>query len=225
MIARPTTPRPPNKAQLRIIRCTWERVTEKRLPDDNPNVSASYAFGQCFYEALFKLDPELKPFFTNTVQQARVLTGILSYIARSPSIMPARFKEIGTIKEMIAMDDDEELSRQEEAWMIDQLHELGARHVEYKIYRETMFDHIGPALVEALIKRLDSEYEPHVGEAWLKAHFYVAFHMKRGLQSQLVWENALADDQHFQHRRQERRRSSGASSGGSAAKANSCTIQ
>ncbi|KAI9264116.1 hypothetical protein BDA99DRAFT_508452 [Phascolomyces articulosus] len=236
----PPSPSPPTKSQTQLIRRTWERVSEKRLEKDNPNVSASYAFGKTFYESLFALEPKLKPIFNNSLQQARVLTGILSYITRTPSVMPARYKEIGTIRDMNAMmghgDDDEdvedsddlleELNKEEEAWMVERIQELGARHADYKIFQESFFDPVGPALVEAVQKRLGNEYEPHIGEAWLKAHHYVAFHMKKGLQSRLVWEEALADDQQLHYRKlhSHRRRSSGASQG-SAAKVNNCSIQ
>ncbi|KAI7855301.1 hypothetical protein BDC45DRAFT_505891 [Circinella umbellata] len=238
-----SSPSPPTKAQTQLIRRTWERVSEKRHEKDNPNVSASYAFGKQFYESLFIMEPELKNILTNSLQQARVLTGVLCYITRAPSVMPARYKEIKNIRDLNAMmknnnhnsnssdgeeedDDDrmEELNKEEEAWMVEKLQELGARHVDYKIVKESLFDPIGPALVEALKNRLDNEYEPPMGEAWLKAHYYVAFHMKRGLQSQLAWEDELANDQQVQYRKYSQQRSRSNSSE-SLAKANNCSIQ
>ena len=190
----PPYPTPPTKVQIRLIRRTWERVSEKRYEKDDPNVSASYAFGKIFYESLFAIEPELKNILTNSLQQARVFTGILSYITRAPSVMPARYKEIRSIRDMNAMlvnnnnsssDDDEEeddmieeLNKEEEAWMVEKLQELGARHANYKVFKESLFDSIGPALVEALQSRLDNEYEPHIGEAWLKViTFYFYFIM------------------------------------------------
>ncbi|KAG2217477.1 hypothetical protein INT45_010763 [Circinella minor] len=244
----PSYPSPPTKAQTQLIRQTWERVSEKRHEKDNPNVSASYAFGKQFYESLFIMEPELKNILTNSLQQARVLTGVLSYITRAPSVMPARYKEIKNIRDMNAMlknnnnknnnnnsdaeeeeeddDDDmmEELNEEEEAWMVEKLQELGARHVGYKIVKESLFDSIGPALVEALQNRLDNEYKPHMGEAWLKAHYYVVFHMKKGLQSQLVWEGVLENGQQDQYRKYYQQRSRSNSSA-SLAKANNCSIQ
>lgn len=78
--------RPPTQAQIDIVRYTWERVSEIRLATDDPNVSSSHAFGLAFYEALFELDPTLKPLFTNIFQQARALAGMVSYIARAPNV-------------------------------------------------------------------------------------------------------------------------------------------
>lgn len=78
---------PPTQAQIDIIRYTWERVSDTRHPGDDPNVSASHAFGLAFYEALFELDPTLKQLFTNIFQQARALAGMISYIARAPNVV------------------------------------------------------------------------------------------------------------------------------------------
>ncbi|KAF1801464.1 hypothetical protein FB192DRAFT_1372823 [Mucor lusitanicus] len=77
---------PPTQAQIDIVRYTWERVSEIHLEEDDPAVSATHAFGLAFYDALFKLDPSLKPLFTNIFQQARALAGMVSYIARSPKV-------------------------------------------------------------------------------------------------------------------------------------------
>ncbi|CEP08919.1 hypothetical protein [Parasitella parasitica] len=77
---------PPTQAQIDIVRYTWERVSEIHLDTDNPTVSATHAFGLAFYDALFKLDPSLKPLFTNIFQQARALAGMVSYIARAPNV-------------------------------------------------------------------------------------------------------------------------------------------
>lgn len=78
---------PPTQAQIDIVRYTWERVSDIRHPGDDPNVSASHAFGLAFYEALFELDPSLKQLFTNIFQQARALAGMISYIARAPNVV------------------------------------------------------------------------------------------------------------------------------------------
>lgn len=77
---------PPTQAQIDIVRYSWERISEIRLPTDDPNVSATHAFGLAFYDALFELDPSLKTKFSNIVQQARALAGMISYIARAPNI-------------------------------------------------------------------------------------------------------------------------------------------
>ncbi|KAI8053160.1 uncharacterized protein B0P05DRAFT_561820 [Gilbertella persicaria] len=81
---------PPSQAQIDIVRYTWERVIETHLPTDRPNVSPSHAFGLAFYDALFQIDPALKPLFTNIVQQAKALAGMISYIVRSPEVIDPR---------------------------------------------------------------------------------------------------------------------------------------
>ncbi|EPB82455.1 hypothetical protein HMPREF1544_10794 [Mucor circinelloides 1006PhL] len=77
---------PPTQAQIDIVRYTWERVSEIHLDTDDSTVSATHAFGLAFYDALFALDPSLKPLFTNIFQQARALAGMVSYITRSPNV-------------------------------------------------------------------------------------------------------------------------------------------
>lgn len=77
---------PPTQAQIDIVRYSWERISEVRLPTDDPNVSPIHAFGLAFYDALFELDPSLRSKFSNIFLQARALAGIVAYIARAPNI-------------------------------------------------------------------------------------------------------------------------------------------
>lgn len=76
----------PTQAQIDIVRYSWERVSEIRHATDDPNVSSSHAFGLAFYDALFELDPTLKPLFTNIFQQARALAGMIAFITRAPNM-------------------------------------------------------------------------------------------------------------------------------------------
>lgn len=77
---------PPTQAQIDIVRYSWERISEVRLPTDDANVSPTHAFGLAFYDALFELDPSLRSKFSNIFLQARALAGIVAYIARAPNI-------------------------------------------------------------------------------------------------------------------------------------------
>jgi hypothetical protein len=79
-------PTSPTQAQIDIVRYTWERVCDIRLDTDDPNVSPAHSFGLAFYEALFRIDPSLKPLFSNIFQQARALAGMVAYMARAPMI-------------------------------------------------------------------------------------------------------------------------------------------
>lgn len=76
----------PTQAQIDVVRYTWERISELRLPNDDPNVSATHAFGLAFYDALFESDPSLRPLLPNVLKQARALAGMVSFIAQLPKI-------------------------------------------------------------------------------------------------------------------------------------------
>ncbi|KAI8364359.1 uncharacterized protein BYT42DRAFT_506373, partial [Radiomyces spectabilis] len=76
----------PTQSHIDIVRFTWERITEVRHPSDDSTMSPAHAFGVAFYDALFDLDPQLVYVFSNVCQQARALTGMISYMARVPAI-------------------------------------------------------------------------------------------------------------------------------------------
>ncbi|ORX46487.1 hypothetical protein DM01DRAFT_1339491 [Hesseltinella vesiculosa] len=79
-------PPAPTMQQIEVVRYTWERICERRHPHDDASVSAAHAFGLCFYEALFLLEPALKSRFANVLQQARAMAGIVAFLTRSPSV-------------------------------------------------------------------------------------------------------------------------------------------
>ncbi|KAL9543449.1 hypothetical protein MBANPS3_008108 [Mucor bainieri] len=76
----------PTQKQIDLVRTSWERVSEIRHETDDRNVSASHAFGLAFYDALFEMDDDCRHLFDNVFQQARALTGMISYIARAPNV-------------------------------------------------------------------------------------------------------------------------------------------
>lgn len=139
---------PPTPSHIQLVQSTWQRVAEIRHPEDDRNVSPSLAFAFAFYDALFTMDNSLQEsvFNNNMVRQARVLTGILSYVVRSPTTSTTVFQQ----------PQDDQIRR---------LTALGARHAQYNV-QPYMIDLVGPALVIALKKRLKSEYRPEIGEAW-----------------------------------------------------------
>ncbi|KAI9319181.1 hypothetical protein BX666DRAFT_1827119, partial [Dichotomocladium elegans] len=172
-------PPPPTKAQLNAIRDSWERVLAIRRPEDLATSSSSAAFMEAFYDFLFSLDQDMDKPFSNVQRRASCLTGIVSYIARAPAIMPLRYRNL-KLREM-ERDQKAELDHDEERWMEDQLQALGARHAHaLDPIMLNWFDHIGPALVMALQYRLDREFTSDIGDAWLETHRYVVYHMKRG---------------------------------------------
>ncbi|KAI9470801.1 MAG: hypothetical protein EXX96DRAFT_585776 [Benjaminiella poitrasii] len=205
---------PPTPAQIDIVRYTWERVSEIRLEDDDPNISSSHAFGLAFYEALFELEPSLRPLFPNIFQQARALAGMISFITRAPSVFGSSNKSskndanerVMSIKEINARKRKEtaattfpelvttavaqnssSVSEEDTGYLLHKLRELGARHFFYHVepYHLSL---VGPAVLMALQIRLGEEFLPEVAEAWTRAHAYAAYHMKCGLESQENWE-------------------------------------
>ncbi|KAI9009345.1 hypothetical protein CLU79DRAFT_775243 [Phycomyces nitens] len=217
---------PPSQSNIDIVRYSWERVSEIRLPTDHPAVSPSHAFGLAFYEALFELNDELKPLFANVFQQARALTGMISYLAWAPTVTGASHPppmcpmtgkvanpdRVYTIREINARkrareasltssrqpsldgatlveagEEEEEDEDDDPEGLVQQMHELGARHFFYKVHPQ-YFTLVGPAFVSALKIRLGDEYRHEIGEAWIRTNSYAAYHMSVGLESQLAWE-------------------------------------
>ncbi|KAI8884312.1 hypothetical protein K501DRAFT_182496 [Backusella circina FSU 941] len=195
----------PTQAQIDIIRYTWERVSEIRLPQDDIHVSASHAFGLVFYEALFEMDPSLKPLFSNIFQQARALAGLVSYIARVPNVTESKHRSL-TIREINAKKRKETKANsfqesittastshvtyddESSEYTLQKLRELGARHYFYNVQSHQL-ELMGPALLIALRKRLGKEYLPVVEEAWTRAHAFIVYHMKIGMEAQASCEN------------------------------------
>ncbi|KAI9245265.1 globin-like protein [Sporodiniella umbellata] len=170
------TEKGPTQAQIDLIRLSWEKVSHMRHPTDDRNISPAHAFGLAFYEALFELCPEVQALFHDVIQQAKALTGMISFIARAPSLTKEKNT---TIKEMNSKPVEEE----DPEWLAAQMRDLGARHYFYRIHPHH-FDFVGPAFVSALKKRLDREYTETIGDAWLKATVYVAYQMSIGFESQ-----------------------------------------
>lgn len=172
----------PTQAQIDLVRMSWERVSELRHETDDRNISPSHAFGLAFYSALFDLNPECKELFTNVFQQARALTGMISYIARAPKAIT---QTNATIRDMNAKNTT--LGEADPEHLALKMQELGARHYFYNV-QPYHFNLVGPAFVTALKQRLRDEYREEIGEAWVKANAYAAYNMKIGYEAQRVWE-------------------------------------
>lgn len=187
----------PTQRQIELVRYSWERVSELRHPDDDEVISPSHAFGLVFYDALFELNGDLRALFTNIVQQARALTGMISYIARAPAVTNAAAssstsnsntdkveqpqKRPRTIRELNAITrarrDSQSQQQQQEAEQQEEEEgnpEWLAQKLQDLGARHVAYgvlpEHlglVGPAFVMALKKRLLDEYEPEIGDAWL----------------------------------------------------------
>jgi hemoglobin-like flavoprotein len=182
----------PTQQQIDLVRTSWERVSEIRHDNDDRNVSSSHAFGLAFYDALFDMNIECKHLFTNVFQQARALTGMISFITRAPHISspssPTTIRDINAKKR-----DNGDYDECDPEWFAQQMRELGAKHYFYKV-QPHHFDVVGPAFVTALQKRLGDEYTEAIGEAWMKANAYAAYHMKIGFECQKAWEEDPTSD-------------------------------
>ena len=188
----------PTQRQIDLVRTSWERVSEIRQPGDDRNISSSHAFGLAFYDALFEQDGETKQLFDNVFQQARALTGMISYIARAPGVTtsktdsppctPTTIRDINAAKKnRTSTDSQQEYDEGDPEWLACQMMELGARHYFYGA-KPHHFNLVGPAFATALKKRLGDEYTEEIGEAWVKANSYAAYNMKIGFESQQAWE-------------------------------------
>lgn len=189
---------PPSQAQIDIIRLTWERVSEIQLPTDPQNVSPTHAFGLAFYDALFEIDPSLKPLFSDIFLQARALAGMIAYIARTPKVIGTKCpfsgnktsqmtnnedKEIG-IREINAMKKREyatedfqslvtfasQSESQEDSDMKALLYKLREVGARHYFYsvKPEHLALVGPAVLKALKARLNKEFLPEVADAWTR---------------------------------------------------------
>jgi hemoglobin-like flavoprotein len=174
----------PTQAEIDIVRYSWERVSEIRLPQDDIHVSPSHAFGLVFYEVLFEMDPSLKQLFSNIFLQARALAGMLGYIARVPNATEPEHPKV-SIREINAKKRKETKANSfqesittaatshityddgSSEFTVQKLQELGARHYFYDVHSDQLAI-MGPAILAALKRRLGKEYLPAVEEAWIK---------------------------------------------------------
>lgn len=175
----------PTQRQIDLVRTSWERVSEIRHPEDDRNISSSHAFGLAFYDELFKMDTDTQKLFDNVFQQARALTGMISYIARAPGVTassrpaccpggldsppstPTTIRDINAAKKN--KDIDQEYDEGDPEWLASQMRELGARHYFYNV-KPHHLNLVGPAFAIALKRRLGDEYTEEIGEAWVKVN-------------------------------------------------------
>lgn len=161
----------PSQHQIDLVRTSWVRVSEIRHEADDRNISSSHAFGIAFYEALFEMNIECKHLLTNSFQQARALTGMISLLTRAPHITsPTTNTSPTTIRDINAKKRSQaEVDECDPEWLTLQMKKIGAKHYFYKV-KPHHFELVGPAFVKALQKRLGDEYTDEIGEAWVKVH-------------------------------------------------------
>lgn len=127
--------------QLGLLRQSFERL--RPVPR---------AFGERFYEHLFRLDPSLRALFK-----------------RDPQNQPTMFVTALVLSVSGLVDD---------GFAPSSVRELGARHDEYELPDEA-WGTFGEALLATLTDALGAEFTPEVREAWAAAYDTLASAMKR----------------------------------------------
>jgi nitric oxide dioxygenase len=104
--------------------------------------------GPMFYQTLFEIAPEVKPMFSRTPipEQSRKLLTMLSYVI-------SKLDSLGDI--------------------IDEVNKLAVRHTKYGV-EDRHYSYVGAALLMALEKGLDKEWNEEVKEAWTTCYGILA---------------------------------------------------
>lgn len=124
-----------------------EQSFEQVMPD-------AIAFSASFYDTLFRHNPDLKPLFANTSQEAQEKKLIFSLAAiienlRSPDVLEPALKS------------------------------LGARHFEVGTL-EAHYPLVGQALLETFADYLKADWTPETATAWTEAYNAIATTMLEG---------------------------------------------
>ncbi|ORY92081.1 hypothetical protein BCR43DRAFT_446018 [Syncephalastrum racemosum] len=159
-------PPPPTAAQLKVIRRSWELVSDTRWPNEPQTMSPCQAFSIAFYDALFALDRTIESALSNIILQGKALSGILSHLVRTRVVL-------------------DEAKSIDETHFARKLQAIGATYIEFNV-QPYFFDLVGPALISALQRRLKEEYTATIEDAWLTAQHYASYHLKIGLETQLA---------------------------------------
>ena len=105
------------------------------------------------YRRLFELDPSLRALFTSNIEeQAQKLMEMLGLAVSSLENAPALEK---------------------------QLHQLGARHVGYRV-RDEHYATVGQAMLDMLAEVLGERWTPPVREAWIQFYVFTSRAMQHG---------------------------------------------
>ncbi|KAI7866635.1 hypothetical protein BDF14DRAFT_1693924, partial [Spinellus fusiger] len=187
-------PSAPTQSQIDIVRYTWERIIETRLPTDNPTLSPAHAFGFALYSALFDIDNDLRIVFANVLQQSRALAGMIAYIVQAPSIhseqgLLARCcPSLSPAEEGCASGEAAEAHEEMNPERLRQrFQRLGERHYGYRVEPHHLA-YMGPAVNRVLKERLKDDFLPEIEDAWQTTNAFATYHMKVGLENQKIWE-------------------------------------
>jgi hemoglobin-like flavoprotein len=142
--------------QFRLIQQAWKRVKDGQFEAFQAQtlVADSLGFwGLQFYDTLFALDSALKPLFTNTFTQSKMLTEMVdAALGLLPGVLD---QALGTEKTAI------------DPQLIPILVDLAARHVSYNVKAEH-YGTVGLALVTTLERTLRNRVDAQTKAAWIE---------------------------------------------------------
>jgi hemoglobin-like flavoprotein len=142
--------------QFRLIQQAWKRVKDGQFEAFQAQtlVADPLGFwGLQFYDTLFALDSALKPLFTNTFTQSKMLTEMVdAALGLLPGVLD---QALGTEKTAI------------DPQLIPILVDLAARHVSYNVKAEH-YGTVGLALVTTLERTLRNRIDAQTKAAWIE---------------------------------------------------------
>ena len=142
--------------QFRLIQQAWKRVKDGQFEAFQAQtlVADPLGFwGLQFYDTLFELDFALKPLFTNTFTQSKMLTEMVdAALGLLPGVLD---QALGAEKTAI------------DPQLIPILVDLAARHVSYNVKAEH-YGTVGLALVTTLEHTLESHFDAPTKAAWIE---------------------------------------------------------
>jgi hemoglobin-like flavoprotein len=142
--------------QFRLIQQAWKRVKDGQFEAFQAQtlVADPLGFwGLQFYDTLFALNPALKPLFTNTFTQSKMLTEMVdAALGLLPGVLD---QALGAEKTAI------------DPQLIPILVDLAERHVAYNVKAEH-YGTVGLALVTTLERTLESHFDAQTKAAWVE---------------------------------------------------------
>jgi hemoglobin-like flavoprotein len=142
--------------QFRLIQQAWKRVKDGQFEAFQAQtlVADPLGFwGLQFYDTLFALDSALKPLFTNTFTQSKMLTEMVdAALGLLPGVLD---QALGTEKTAI------------DPQLLPILVDLAARHVSYNVKAEH-YGTVGLALVTTLERTLRNRVDAQTKAAWIE---------------------------------------------------------
>ena len=107
--------------------------------------------GDLFYGRLFEIAPEVRPMFSDNIEEQR--DKLMAVLATAVNNLHQVDQIIDTVKQ------------------------LGAKHVDYGV-KDAHYDKVGEALIWTLQEGLKDDFTPEVKDAWVETYTTIATVMK-----------------------------------------------